>query len=253
MQLSGTLKRATASSPVELRPNPQEAKQVHQVRHVIDVDDDDDSWEGNGSTVVYEREEEVAELVQLPAQQSSKRKKPRLFPSLASRMIPPSQVLGSLGVVEVSTSGYLNNCLWFSTQVAAGNLSVGGQGSAGVSSMTGRRLIHEELMCALPTSPTHGANDVWWAGMSHTRAQVIYDANRMMVEAHVYAVANMRKQKVMVVDTRMAAVVIRVFHPGYIGFDISLKTACELLACDPHTICIMLQPHHYCALLPVKH
>lgn len=81
------------------------------------------------------------------------------------------ELLEKLNVVELATSSYRCNCLWFSTRCASGELAAQAQHSseAREASIKGREAIHKEVLRALPdccTSDTDvaGPIDEWWAG-----------------------------------------------------------------------------------------
>ena len=78
------------------------------------------------------------------------------------------QLMDQLGIVEQPTSGFENNCLWFSTQLAMGRLRVSRQDSeeAQWASSQARLEIHQELERAWPVTDAEavGPNDSWWAG-----------------------------------------------------------------------------------------
>ena len=105
-----------------------------------------------------------------------KRSMPLSYPSMAERIIhEPAELLSQLSVVELPTSGFHNNCLWFSVQRATRKLGATEQYSAHAecSSDCGRAQIHEELLRALPAAAdqAEGRDDVWWAGFSRARAE----------------------------------------------------------------------------------
>ena len=96
-----------------------------------------------------------------------KRSMPLSYPSMAERIIhEPAELLSQLSVVELPTSGFHNNCLWFSVQRAfraTRKLGATEQYSAHAecSSDCGRAQIHEELLRALPAAAdqAEGRND----------------------------------------------------------------------------------------------
>ena len=104
-----------------------------------------------------------------------------------------------LDVAELQTSGYGNNCLWFSTQLAMGKFTVQDQHSTEQqeASRRGRTRIHSELQRAWPLAdkdaegPTHS----WSAGNSRARIKRIYRSQDMMVEAHVFALPAGRRRR----------------------------------------------------------
>ena len=73
---------------------------------------------------------------------------------MRQRIIAPATLLAQLSVVELSASGYHNNCLWFSVQRATGQVSADGQytEAAETASDKGRTQIHQELLRALPAA-----------------------------------------------------------------------------------------------------
>ena len=92
-----------------------------------------------------------------------KRSMPLSYPSMAERIFQPAELLSQLSVVELPTSGFHNNCLWFSVQRATRKLGAKHQYSAHTecSSDCGRAQIHEELLRALPAAAdqAEGRND----------------------------------------------------------------------------------------------
>ena len=87
-----------------------------QVSTVSDVDDDDRdqqplSEEGEHSQICHPR----------PAPQLGKAKRRRM--QCSERDLSAAEILRQLNVVEQVTSGFANNCLWFSTQLAMGMLT----------------------------------------------------------------------------------------------------------------------------------
>jgi len=128
-----------------------------------------------------------------------------------------AQLLSSLHVVEVDTSGHHNNCLWFSTHLAMGEFDSSDQHSSAVRERSdiGRKSIHDEVMRALPDGT--GRNHVWWAGWSRQRAEQVFKYKMVMGEAHLYACAQLLQMCIVVVDTRFSQIQVRLYSPGYLS------------------------------------
>ena len=185
-----------------------------------------------------------------------KRSKPLTHPTTDQRIMQPAAVLAQLNVLELPTNGYNNNCLWFSVQRATGSLSDSEQYRlAGErASDTGRGMIHQELLRALPAAANLGPGnpDLWWAGMSSARARRVRKRKLMMSEAHIFAFADMLKRPICVVDTRARAVVIQLYQPGYSakGLQLSLQEAESIRKRAPQCVWIRLHGIHFTALVP---
>ena len=183
------------------------------------------------------------------------RKKPLSYPTQQQRIIPLAQLLQKLSLQELATSGYRNNCLWFSVQLATSQLCVTQQFSkeAERQSEHGRAQIHSRLLQDLPAGARAcDSNANWWVGMSASRAKRIFKDSGMMVEQHVFALATSMNTPIVTIDTRMAAVVIQHYRPGYVvcGHTISLEDACKLRH-DKSCVWLRLHDAHYRALVPV--
>ena len=190
-----------------------------------------------------------------PRFEMRKRSKPLAYPTTTERIIEPATLLAQLNVVELPTSGYNNNCLWFSVQRATAQLSATRQytAEAECASDKGRTQIHQELIRALPAAANveKGENFEWWAGFSRARAELVYAHERMMCEPHIFACANMINRPICVVDTRAHAAVIRVYRPGYAvkGLDVSMVAAQRLHATEPQCVWVRLHGVHFSALV----
>ena len=148
------------------------------------------------------------------------------------------QLMDQLGIVEQPTSGFQNNCLWFSTQLAMGRLRVSRQDSeeAQWASSQARLEIHQELERAWPVTDAEavGPNDSWWAGSTLSELRVTRDRCSMMSEPHLFALAHLLQCKIMVVDTRWAfGSHVTQFLPGYAVMPTLTfsEAACEEEAC----------------------
>ena len=111
-----------------------------------------------------------------------------------------AEVMDQLDVVEQTTSGFQNNCLWFSTQLAMGRLRVSRQDSeeAQWASSQARLEIHQELERAWPVTDAEavGPNDSWWAGSTLSELRVTRDRCSMMSEPHLFALAHLLQCKI---------------------------------------------------------
>ena len=171
---------------------------------------------------------------------------------LNKKRMSAAQLMAQLSVVpEEESSGYNNNCLWFSTMLAAGELRCAQQFSehAEQRSDAGRKAIHDELSRA---PWMHGVNDTWCVGMTMAKANDIFERKLMMCEIHVFALANLRQQPILVIDTRKAFLNVKLYRPGYScsGLELSDEQVCELECDDVPKI--QLEGAHFQALLHTK-
>ena len=167
---------------------------------------------------------------------------------LNKKRMSAAQLMAQLSVVPQKTSGYNNNCLWFSTMLAAGELQCAQQFSvqAEQRSDAGRKAIHDELLRA---PWMHSRNESWCAGMTLAKAVDIYQRNLMMREVHLFALANLRQQPILVIDTRKACLNVKLYRPGYscTGLELSDEQVLKL-ECDD-VLKIQLEGVHFKALL----
>ena len=167
------------------------------------------------------------------------------------------ELLQKLNVVELYTSGYQNNCLWFSTQFASGQLGVQAQHSSEVreASIKGRDAIHKEVVCALPGCCTSnmdlsGPNDEWWAGYSRNKIENIFTFDLMMAEPHLFALANLLDRSIIVVDSRAQMAIVR-YQPGYVVTPpLTVDEACKVRKNEPTSLWVRLHAEHFRALVP---
>ena len=131
--------------------------------------------------------------------------------------------------------------------LAAGELQSAQQFSvqAQQRSDAGRKAIHEELLSA---PWMHSGNDSWCAGMTLAEAEDIYERNGMMREVHVFALANLRQQPILVIDTRGKVLNVKLYRPGYscTGLELSDEQVLKL-ECDD-VLKIQLEGMHFKAL-----
>ena len=87
----------------------------------------------------------------------------------------------------------------------------------------------------------HDVNDSWCVGMTMAKANDIFERKLMMCEIHVFALANLRQQPILVIDTRSACLNVKLYRPGYscTGLELSdeqvLKLECDMRDCQPKT------------------
>jgi hypothetical protein len=212
-----------------------------------------------GCSKSAEEDEEVTVQGQWsPSLEMRQRSKPLAFPTMRQRIIEPATLLAQLSVVELSASGYHNNCLWFSVQRAIGQVSADGQytEAAETASDKGRTQIHQELLRALPAAADahiECTNEEWWAGFSRAKAEKVYRDEGMMCEVHVFAYAALMKRPICVVDTRATAASIRLYRPGYLvnGLDVSMQEAQRLRVTEKQCVWLRLHGKHFTALARV--
>lgn len=174
-----------------------------------------------------------------------------------SSAVTVSEVLQKLDVVEVQTSGYQNNCLWYSTQLAMGALESSTEqytAAAKRDSSLGRDAIHNELLCALPNCEWNdvGPFYTWWAGQSRSTIQDIYTTDAMMTEVHICARAHLLQRPIVVVDSRKRPLIsLMLYRPEYVlPCALALGEACKMRTSNPACLWVRLHGEHFRALLP---
>ena len=192
------------TSSVQPRTNtPKAAKVAHsELSTFSDVDDNDSDQESLSEDVTSVPRSQIRHP--RPAVQNGTAKKRRHM-RCSEGHPSPAELLQQLDVVERLTSGFHNNCLWFSTRLAMGELIGSMQYSyaAEQASEMGRTEIHRELVRMLPEGDkdAEGLSDSWWAGYRRCELERIYQEEDMMSEPHLYALANLLQRSIIVVDT----------------------------------------------------
>ena len=174
---------------------------------------------------------------------------------MSGKVLCAAEVLHQLDVVELPTSGFQNNCLWFSTRLATGELSARAQytASAEEASSTGRDQIHSVLRKVWPVRDSQqcGANDTWWAGFSFDRLEAMWGCDAMMSEPHVFALARMLKRTIIVVDSRFAVVRVVRYRPDLVVTPpLTIDEARAARKSEPTCIWLRLHGNHFRALVP---
>ena len=151
IRLAGPRYRAHQARPRAADPRAPGRVRV-RAREVVDVDDDDDDDDGD-QAAVSRYTSSSSELVDGDGQQwgcAAARPKKRVRRAGYLTGTDAAGWQQELNVAELQTSGYGNNCLWFSTQLAMGKFTVQDQYSTEQqeASCRGRTLIHSELQRA---------------------------------------------------------------------------------------------------------
>ena len=165
-----------------------------------------------------------------------------------------AEVKDQLDVVEQTTSGFQNNCLWFSTQLAMGRLTDSEQYSeeAEAASAQGRQQIYEELERVWPVTDrrVEGPNHSWWAGCSWSSLADINDFQLMMGEAHLFALAHLLQRPIVLVEWRAPSVSIVRYSPGYVVQPPLTFSEALLAREDPTCVWVRLHADHFRGLVP---
>ena len=197
---------------------------------------------------------EVDESEVNPKVEAPKRRRVGISDGDVSAPSTVPQLLHQLDVVEQPTSGFQNNCLWFSTQVAMGRLTAGKQFSeAGeAASREGRRQIYEELLHAWPVTDVDavGPNDTWWAGYSLRQIKHIHRSNGMMCEPHLFALANLLQRSIMVVDAHHGPIRVIQYSLGFVvKSPLMFSEVCLARRQDDEYVWVRLHAHHFRGLV----
>jgi ribosomal protein S18 acetylase RimI-like enzyme len=206
-------------------------------------------------------EVQVVEVPAVPSKRQRQRQSRRRSFSATARAVRASlsidKLLKLLNVVELETSGFENNCLWFSTQLATHELLPSQQhtNKARQASSQGRLHIHYECMRAWPSrdEDAKGPNESWWVGQSRSMLSRVYWQRDMMSEPHISALAQLLRCSIIVVDTRSPKLVITQYRPGYESpSSLTIGMARRARLHDPTCILVRLHASHFRGLLPVQ-
>ena len=202
---------------------------------------------------------QVVEVLAPSKRQRQRQSRRRSFSATAGAVgasLSIDKLLKLLNVVELETSGFENNCLWFSTQLATHELLPSQQhtNEARQASSQGRASIHYECMRAWPSrdEDAKGPNESWWVGKSRSMLSRAYFQRDMMSEPHISALAQLLSRSIIVVDTRFTKLVITQYRPGYESpSSLTIGMARRARLHDPTCILVRLHARHFRGLLPV--
>lgn len=218
------------------------------------LSDDDASCSSSSEVQVVEV---FAEPSKRQRQRQSRRRSFSATAGAVGASLRIDKLLKLLNVVELETSGFENNCLWFSTQLATHELLPSQQhtNEARQASSQGRAYIHYECMRTWPSrdEDAKGPNESWWAGKSRSMLSRVYVQRDMMSEPHISALSQLLRCSIIVVDTRFTKLIITQYRPGYESpSSLTIGMARRARLHDPTCILVRLHARHFRGLAPVQ-